>query len=527
MVARLPVPGSDLDAWGTILNTYLSVSHASDGYHRGAYGVWNARERGCIGNGTADDTAAIAAMFSAVQSAGGGTVEFPAGVYITSQPLLYSSNIKIKGAGANQTIIRLKAGTYTEPNSHVGGLSLLNRVSLGQINLEVEGITFDGNRANVTQSGSVNANVSHMVDIRDTNRVRIVNCGFINALKYSVQLFTCVDFKILENYVLTGQTSGVTDQQDGIHTANCLNGVIGFNNIDTGGDAGHTDGDDCIVVRAVATGGVKGLAGNVAIIGNVCASSQRGIVLVIEDADVTNVNVVGNVIRRARSSGLLLNYYGNDTFPGLFKNVILSNNDLWDVCQNNDGSGIEIQEPATFAGNDSRDGYDNVSIKGNNIYTAGLNTSWGGFGIKAMRGRRIFIDHNNLYNIKGDRGIGIDDSMAPVIDYSVCGNFIDKSAKTGGVGILLGKCREGKCNDNTVIGAGTGAGTGIYANGDATNNFIQNFVARNRIRNWSVGIDLANAGTDPTGNVIDTNMTTGCATANFIPGGNTTLNHIH
>jgi|GEM_PF-1769189 len=31
MSARLPVPGSDDGQWGTILNTYLSVAHASDG----------------------------------------------------------------------------------------------------------------------------------------------------------------------------------------------------------------------------------------------------------------------------------------------------------------------------------------------------------------------------------------------------------------------------------------------------------------------------------------------------------------
>jgi hypothetical protein len=35
-MARLPVPGSDRDAWGQILNDYLAVSHNPDGTQKGA-----------------------------------------------------------------------------------------------------------------------------------------------------------------------------------------------------------------------------------------------------------------------------------------------------------------------------------------------------------------------------------------------------------------------------------------------------------------------------------------------------------
>ena len=33
-MARLPIVGGDDDTWGTLLNEFLQVEHASDGYHR-------------------------------------------------------------------------------------------------------------------------------------------------------------------------------------------------------------------------------------------------------------------------------------------------------------------------------------------------------------------------------------------------------------------------------------------------------------------------------------------------------------
>ena len=38
-MARLPVPGSDDDRWGMILNEFLSVSHREDGTHKESLGI--------------------------------------------------------------------------------------------------------------------------------------------------------------------------------------------------------------------------------------------------------------------------------------------------------------------------------------------------------------------------------------------------------------------------------------------------------------------------------------------------------
>ena len=135
MSARLPIPGSDDNTWGNILNTFLAISHNSDGtlqttaiQQAGAITsvngkdsttgavtliasdvgaatlaetdnryiaagapvtaaltdeggqVFNVKAFGATGNGTVDDTAAINAAISATDSRG-GIIFFPTGTY--------------------------------------------------------------------------------------------------------------------------------------------------------------------------------------------------------------------------------------------------------------------------------------------------------------------------------------------------------------------------------------------------------------------------------------------------------------
>lgn len=68
-MARLPIPGADDNAWGQILNDYLSVEHQPDGSHR--FGVFNVLTFGAKGNGVADDTAAIQAALDTAAEFGG------------------------------------------------------------------------------------------------------------------------------------------------------------------------------------------------------------------------------------------------------------------------------------------------------------------------------------------------------------------------------------------------------------------------------------------------------------------------
>ena len=74
---RLPIPGTDDDRWGDILNDFLLTGHRSDGTTRGVLEVSNVKDFGAQGDGTADDTQAIQVAINTTRTAGGGVVWFP------------------------------------------------------------------------------------------------------------------------------------------------------------------------------------------------------------------------------------------------------------------------------------------------------------------------------------------------------------------------------------------------------------------------------------------------------------------
>ena len=135
---------------------------------------FNVKAFGALGNGTTDDTAAIASAISAANTAGGGTVFFPAGTYLTGTQLIYS-NITYQGAGMDATILKLKPATnsdlfqgsitgYTNGvNCYTGTTALVNMgvpsSGSGQGNTsgcyqwQIRDMTLDGNMTNQTAYG--------------------------------------------------------------------------------------------------------------------------------------------------------------------------------------------------------------------------------------------------------------------------------------------------------------------------------------------------------------------------------------
>lgn len=101
---------------------------------------------GALGDGVADDTAALQAALYDCGRSGGGIVFLPPGVYLISAPLILLNHVMIQGAGKRATIIRLKAFA----NCHM----VMNHVSsnaTGDPNAEYVGIRdlmLDGNRTN-------------------------------------------------------------------------------------------------------------------------------------------------------------------------------------------------------------------------------------------------------------------------------------------------------------------------------------------------------------------------------------------
>jgi Pectate lyase superfamily protein len=77
---------------------------------------FDVRAFGARGNGLADDSGAIRQALAAAQSAGGGTIYFPPGVYLidpSSAPFVVSSHVSIEGAGPRSIVrVRDNAGPY-------------------------------------------------------------------------------------------------------------------------------------------------------------------------------------------------------------------------------------------------------------------------------------------------------------------------------------------------------------------------------------------------------------------------------
>jgi hypothetical protein len=121
--------------------------------------IVSVKDFGAVGDGVANDTAAMATALAATPS--GGTLWFPAGTYL-GWLVVRKNNITIMGAGSASTTIKIPNGaTYTQPKEgggtitgtpsciEVGDLAMGNLANT-YTNIRVEGLTLDGNKANTT-----------------------------------------------------------------------------------------------------------------------------------------------------------------------------------------------------------------------------------------------------------------------------------------------------------------------------------------------------------------------------------------
>ena len=304
----------------------------------------NVKDYGAVGNGTTDDTAAIATALAT-----GRSVLFPAGTYLTGAQTVASAGQILFGEGAASIILAQSAASnlFTVSADQVGFQDLrLNGAATGNVNTTFAIYTAAASPARymtverVVFSGADAAHGFNNAIKFDTNSsyATVVNCkidrlfGSISGTGYGVLCGQAAACKVVDNWMQASSGRGRHGVYLSAGTSDCLvqgNSISGFDfegitqyasgvqpactgNIITGNTV-----SDCVLSGNNGSGaiGVYGHSGRVLISGNVIKNSgAKGIAVdgtgftdcldtVIDGNTITNSALIGiDVIAGVRGS---------------------------------------------------------------------------------------------------------------------------------------------------------------------------------------------------------------------------------
>jgi hypothetical protein len=114
-IADDTIVNADVNASAGIVATKLAFTQAGTGATARTIDsklkdTVSVKDFGAVGDGVADDTAAVQAAINALTIGGGGTVYLPKGIYICTT-LNLKNRVVLQGAGRGATVLKLKAGT--------------------------------------------------------------------------------------------------------------------------------------------------------------------------------------------------------------------------------------------------------------------------------------------------------------------------------------------------------------------------------------------------------------------------------
>lgn len=182
-MVRLPNPGGDNGTWGNILNDFLAVEHNSDGSLKTSGTLaskadttyvdtaianstildWvNVKNYGAKGDGTTDDTAAIAAALATHR-----VVYFPAGIYNISAELSLSNVRGIIGDSCENDDAQ-KVSVIRQTNTSAHGLHGQNIANFYMRNIRIDG-PGSGTGVGLYLNGSAVSWYIHLEDVRFQN----------------------------------------------------------------------------------------------------------------------------------------------------------------------------------------------------------------------------------------------------------------------------------------------------------------------------------------------------------------------
>jgi len=388
---------------------------------------------GAVGDNVTDDTAAIQRVLTAANALGGKEIVFPKGRYkVTAQlDMTNMSNVHLRGEG--NAILQVNVANIALGGGNISDCS-------------VQGLRFQGT-------------ASRMIAMSTVTRVRIRDNDISGAIV----------------------NDGVTNEPAGIWIAGGTDCWIESNSLHDNGDIGG--GLLAVDIQVDFAGGV-GLHIN----GNVCRSSQ--VVVGIEVANSIDSEVCENYVNGPSGSGSNNNGYGilvsktttclrvvvannvilNTDGSGIYfrgaVDCIASGNSVFDCCQNQDDTTLNVAGIAAATGNNtftgnivSTSGKSGISWTGTCLCTGNLIDSTTTEGIWARGVASGSLIQGNRIRDAGVRGIlfetaSADDLVADNIILSPGNNGIEFTLGLSG-GSITGNVLEGVGGKGVVIIGGT------------------------------------------------------------------------
>lgn len=271
------------------------------------------------GDGSTDDTAAIAAAITAGSSPP-FRVFFPPGIYIVSQNgsdyiLPQPSNEWIQGSGMDVTILRVKANSGSYKSFFGPYATLVNNFTLSDI-------TIDQNSLNnvIPNIGDLNAHYRDIVSPTSggggmlIDNVEITNIAGINTFYFGTPYTTITNCR--------------------------LTNVGGATNFDFDYSGIYSSGDNCVIANNIITARSLGANGartaiethssDLAVTGNVMTNLVAGCIITsLQPSEGTAIAITGNTINGAfYGIALWSNQYAGHTTGNGLNGVVVSGNSI-------------------------------------------------------------------------------------------------------------------------------------------------------------------------------------------------------
>jgi polygalacturonase len=274
----------------------------------------NVKSFGAVGNGTTKDTAAIQKAINSCASAGGGTVEIPAGNYL-SAPLFLKSNITLQ-VDTGATLDASKTlSDYTIPAGVIVKepvLAFINGYQLSNVGITGGGL-INGEGSVWWSTGKVAHDRPRLIELAYATTVTVSNINLENAGSMHLFFFGSSGISVNNITITAPSTSPNTD---GIDFSYSKNAVVNHCNIDTGDD-------DVAIVSGISESSAPQLGASNILVENCNFKHGHGLSIGSGTTGSVHDITASNITFNGTTNGLRIK--SNRTVGGQVYNVSYSN----------------------------------------------------------------------------------------------------------------------------------------------------------------------------------------------------------